>query len=1389
MSFKKFKGAVLKGLFLDEQVDTFYRNFQKQHPDFTRNHHCEAIGYILRLNYAQYKYRDLSKVPLPKSALKYKTQNLPSNKPVKTSAAPVEAEIQTKSPVNFRYYLNNNMQRNDVETLYHELSAYDVISFDIFDTALYRNVEFPNDVFEIMAIEMGHNDYAKIRKAAESEARELNEKSMGTREVVLSDIYKVLCPKYGIDPIWEARELELELDLCVPNKFILSVYNRLLQDGKTLIFTTDMYLPKTAIENMLQKIGYTNFAKIYLSNEYKARKGDGTLQLEVLKDYPNKKIAHVGDSVTGDVKKTREAGIDAFYNADSHLVFREPDMDNLAGSFYRAIIQNNLNNGLWNENLYFEHGFRVGGILTAGFCQFINETAKKFNTEKILFCARDCNVIWKAYNQFFKQFDNEYIEISRYAIMSVTSDRYLYDLAGRTILRYADEARSTKTLGSILTDTGFGYLVDYLEDDDLEQFVFPASLLDYKKKLERFVFNHKEIIEEHNKNSKEAAIQYFKDIIGTAKNILIVDIGWSGTCITALQYFFAQNFPDCNLQVKGALLCTSRNKAVTNSITTNSIVSYVYSPYDNMDLTRFMMPFRVPAKEQDLLHMPLEFMFTSTANSLVRYQLKEDGAVGFERTAYAPANPDEIEEMQKGILSFIKEYCSISKNYSQLFTIPAYTAFNPLREAIKHKDYCYEVYKNFTYDAFSAPFVNAVTSFAGLFDDHKVDAIVADDKEKAYRGKILFVTPELTYTGTPRSLLRMCKVAVALGYHPVVWSAKYGPFIEEYNANSIKVEIVPEPMLQKKEILQKLQSFDMAVCNTIVTDKYATVCSKYLPTVWYIREATNIPDFCRNNPNRLYALKHSLGLCCVSDYAAAAIRQFTDNEVRVIHNSVEDEKDMAIPHVPGSGEKIRFVQFGTMEYRKGYDVLVAAYKALPQNYKEQAELYFAGGFINSGTPYCSWLFSEMSHEEGIHYLGVVAGEENKIRSLSSMDVIVVASRDESCSLVALEGAMLSRPLIVTENVGAKYMVNSENGVVVKTGDAESLRDALMYMIDHRADLERMGQVSRVNYEQMASMDSYTRDMETLYSLCATKDTDEMKIKMQEAIKYDDPKFKEQEMKAENETKRKAAGKGKDVIVSLTSHPGRIATVNQCIETLLKQTYPPKSILLWLSQEQFPNREKDLPAKLVELQNAVFKICWTKDDLKPHKKYFYTVQENPDLPVIIVDDDVMYDTRLVERLMLSYRKHPDCVSCMRANLILFNKRGALRRYENWTLGYKALLDIPTYQLLPTGVGGVLYPPHSIPKEAFDKNVIFETCLLCDDMWLKFMTMHNGYKVVIPSDFTEYKEIKGSQDVALYKQNIGGNNNDISLEKILTYFDQNNIENKKEILRKIWKDRFC
>ena len=1282
-----------------------------------------------------------------------------------------------KRPKEKILYYENDEERPSAEEFVAKLMPYDVISFDIFDTLLYRNVEKPEDVFHLMSAEMGMSDFSYLRKRAERTARDKKEKASFTREVVLSEIYDVLWQDYHIEKRWMDREIELEFTLIAANPYMHQVYEILCvlaeKLNKKLVFMTDMYLPLEVIRQLMEKNGYHTYEEIILSNEYGLRKGDGTLQQILSEHYPDKKIVHVVDNRKADVEKTIAAGIDAVYNPDSHFVFREPELENIAGSFYRAVIQTQMNNGLWDKDLYYSHGYRVGGILAAGYCEFINQIVEKKGIDQILFCSRDCDILYKIYNRFYKKAETAYIMTSRLALFQITSEHYLYDLEGRYIFRYLKLYRDSKPLQTILTECGYGYLVNELEKYNLDRYQFPCAV--DEKRLHNFIFSNSRKIQNQNIENREAAKKYFSEVIGENKNILVVDIGWAGTSITALKYFLGEYLLEKSCRVTGALMCTNRNEITKNSIQFSEIEAYINTPYQNMDLTRYIFPGPPRSRSvtlMDKLHMPLEYLFTSTEPSLLSYCFHPDGTVGFEYSDKEIPNPEQILSMQAGMTDFVEQYVSHTKDFSGYFTIPPYTAFMPLKAAIDHERYSYEVYKDYLYDAMSPPYsTDPPVSFSELFSaEYRIPAQAEEEKKKG-RKQILFVSPEMIYSGAPRSLLRMCRSAVRLGYDVLVWSMKNGPFIEEFQKSGISVQIVTEGEAVSDVCRSIIEACDMAVCNTIMTSYFAEICCQYIPTVWYIREATNIPDFIVNQPEREYVLKNSLDIYCVSEYAKKALEQFTENPVHVVHNCVEDETNLAQPYTLGSGDTVKFVQFGTMEYRKGYDVLLKAWQNMPKTYKKKAELYFAGGFINSGTPFCSYLFRQMQNVENVHYLGLIKGEEKKIHTLSGMDVVVVASRDESCSLVALEGAMLSKPLIVTENVGASYMVSEENGFIVKTGDPDSLMHAMMQMIDRKEELKAMGEASRRTYEERASMESYMDSMRKLYGLSQQKNKKSFgKIKKRNRFVFSAEKKEESRNQAECRLDVHLESNS-DVIVSLTSHPKRITGISTCIRSLIQQTVKPDKIILWLAKEEFPEREADLPVELLSVYHdcEYFDIRWVEEDLKPHKKYLYAMQEYPDRPVIIVDDDAVYEDRLVENLLSSYRQFPDCVSAMRANLIMFQRDGSIMDYEGWIMDYKLLLDIPSTQLVPTGVGGVLYPPGLLPKETFDFSAIRKNCLYCDDLWLKVMASHAGLKTVVPKTYCKEKLIEGSQDVALWRINVQGDNNDESLKRILDYYD--------------------
>lgn len=241
-----------------------------------------------------------------------------------------------------------------------------------------------------------------------------------------------------------------------------------------------------------------------------------------------------------------------------------------------------------------------------------------------------------------------------------------------------------------------------------------------------------------------------------------------------------------------------------------------------------------------------------------------------------------------------------------------------------------------------------------------------------------------------------------------------------------------------------------------------------------------------------------------------------------------------------------------------------------------------------------------------------------------------------------------------------------------------------------------------------------------------------------------------------------------VTVSLTSFPARISFVPQVIASVLNQTVRPDRVVLWLAESQFAGREKDLPQELVELTEKGLEINWC-EDLRPHKKYFYTMQKYPDDIIITVDDDVVYQQDLVETLLNSFFRHPYAVSAMRAHCITFDGQGNINPYALWERGVR-LAGYPSHALLAVGVGGVLYPPHCFGSELFNREFIVENCLNADDLWLKANEIISNVPVVLAAASAEVKNIKGSQTEALYKSNDLGDCNDRQFENIMNHCQQ-------------------
>lgn len=221
------------------------------------------------------------------------------------------------------------------------------------------------------------------------------------------------------------------------------------------------------------------------------------------------------------------------------------------------------------------------------------------------------------------------------------------------------------------------------------------------------------------------------------------------------------------------------------------------------------------------------------------------------------------------------------------------------------------------------------------------------------------------------------------------------------------------------------------------------------------------------------------------------------------------------------------------------------------------------------------------------------------------------------------------------------------------------------------------------------------------------------------------------------------------IISVTTFPKRVGSLWMVLISIYHQKYRPGKIVVTLSKEEFPNELDDVPNSIKRFMDKGVEILFVEDNLGPHKKYFYSMQKYIDRVIITIDDDVIYWRDTISALMKLHSKFPLCVC---GNRVM---------YVN--LEANSFSPIPFFNNvikngnLAVGVCGVLYPVNFRPKELFNKNVIMETCLNADDIWLMFQEIIADVCVIGNGEYPDPLCILKSQKMALMKNNVNNNGN--------------------------------
>ena len=223
-----------------------------------------------------------------------------------------------------------------------------------------------------------------------------------------------------------------------------------------------------------------------------------------------------------------------------------------------------------------------------------------------------------------------------------------------------------------------------------------------------------------------------------------------------------------------------------------------------------------------------------------------------------------------------------------------------------------------------------------------------------------------------------------------------------------------------------------------------------------------------------------------------------------------------------------------------------------------------------------------------------------------------------------------------------------------------------------------------------------------------------------------------------------------MIVSLTSYPARFGTLHLTLACLLDQTVRADRTILWIADGDLPA----LPTSVREFERrgVEIKAC---DDLRSYKKLVPALEAYPDAFVATADDDIYYGRRWLEVLVDGCSR--GVISCHRAHRIKFAEGGKAQPYLDWDFDARdAASRQPSGDLLPTGAGGILYPPYSLDGRVTDRALFERLSPNGDDLWFYWCARMAG---------TKYRKVggkvwpinwEGSQESSLWEGNERGGN---------------------------------
>lgn len=350
-----------------------------------------------------------------------------------------------------------------------------IVSFDVFDTCLMRTCGSPSNMLDVLSLHVFSNPVDDIERHRFIEARRRADSGGANQNIY--DIYSELSYSHpSLKPIQDipAIEMKVERSLLVGNKQIQKIIEKWRNRGAKILFVSDMYLPAKFIKEILEHEGlFQDGDAIYVSNEYNARKSDGSL-FQIISQSESVKYSdwhHYGDNRNSDVIIPRKLGIHSHsVSAETSPLQKKWSMEDRGNFFKWEGIMAGMTKAIYNNlDPHFQN--KALTDIIAPFCvtfahRVLND-AQSRGISRLYFCARDSYYVYiaaKALGSLYPNINIQYLYVSQTSLYEGDDSlKLLYfneiGLASKTddvaIVDIRSTSRSVKYLNQLLDNSGY----------------------------------------------------------------------------------------------------------------------------------------------------------------------------------------------------------------------------------------------------------------------------------------------------------------------------------------------------------------------------------------------------------------------------------------------------------------------------------------------------------------------------------------------------------------------------------------------------------------------------------------------------------------------------------------------------------------------------------------------------------------------------------------------------------------------------------------------------------------------------------------------------------------------------------------------------------------------